>query len=161
MDSELPWFERIARRAYLFTSGRREAERGLHPFEERNIHQRLPVKVRELFDDGHYAEATFNAFKFLDKEMQRLSQLNKTGFKLMMDALNEESPIVRLTACGTISEKDEQQGYRFIFAGSVLAIRNPRGHEYDVNDSPHGCLDHLSLASLLLRRLEQSGHQIR
>lgn len=158
MDSELPWFERIARRAYLFTSGKREAERALHPFEERNIHQRLPAKVKELFDDGHYAEATFNAFKFIDKEIQRLARINESGFKLMMDALNESSPLVRLTPCSTVSETDEQKGYRFIFAGSILAIRNPRGHEYDVIDSPDACLDHLSLASLLLRRLEQSGH---
>jgi hypothetical protein len=37
----------------------------------------------------------------------------------------------------------------------VLAIRNPRGHEYAVKDDPDTCLDHLSLVSLLLRRVEK------
>lgn len=161
MDDEFRRFERVARRAFLFTSGKREIERTLHPFDERNIHTRLPAKVRELFDDGHYAEATFTAFKFLDKEVQRLSGSTESGFKLMMAALNEASPLVRLTPCVTTTDKDEQKGYQFLFAGSMLAIRNPRGHEYAVVDSPDACLDHLSLASVLLRRLEQSGYVIK
>ncbi len=41
------------------------------------------------------------------------------------------------------SEKDEQKGFQFLFAGSVLAIRDPRGHEYNFVDSPDKCLDHL------------------
>jgi uncharacterized protein (TIGR02391 family) len=160
MESRLDQFEQIARRAFLFTSAKPEAERALHPFDERNIHQFLPTKVKKLFDDGHYAESTFEAFKFIDKEIQRLASSTETGFKLMMDALSEASPHVRVSPCRTTSEKNEQKGYQFIFAGSVLAIRNPRGHEYNVKDSPDACLDYLSLASLLLRRLEQSSHTL-
>lgn len=160
MEDEFRQFERVARRAFLFTSARREAERTLHPFDERNIHTSLPRKVKKLFDDSHYADATFTAFKFVDKEVQRLSGSGESGFKLMMAALNDASPLIKLTSCGTTSEKDEQKGYQFLFAGSVLAIRNPRGHEYDVVDSPDTCLDHLSLASSLLRRLEHAGYVI-
>jgi uncharacterized protein (TIGR02391 family) len=160
MENELGWFEKIVRRAFLFTSGTPEAERVLHPFESRNLHQALPEKVKKLFDDGYYAEATFQAFKFVDKTIQRLSKSKNSGFKLMMDALNDTSPLVQLTPCKSVSERDEQKGYQFLFAGSSLAIRNPRGHEYDIEDSPDACLDHLSLASLLLRRLEQSGFSV-
>jgi uncharacterized protein (TIGR02391 family) len=160
MESELGWFEKIVRRAFLFTSATPQAELILHPFETRNIHHALPPKVKTLFDDGHYAEATFQAFKFVDKTIQRLSKLTTSGFSLMMAALPETSPLVQLTPCKTTSEKDEQKGYQFLFAGGCLAIRNPRGHEYNIEDSPDTCLDHLSLASLLLRRLEQSGFSI-
>ena len=52
-----------------------------------------------------------------------------------------------------------QDGYRFVFAGGVKAIRNPRGHEHSVVDDPDICLDHLSFVSLLLRRLEQAGYK--
>jgi uncharacterized protein (TIGR02391 family) len=116
--------------------------------------------VRDLFDDGHYAQATFEAFKFIDKEIQRLSGDSESGFKLMMKVFSESSPKIKLTACTTESQKDEQRGYQFVFAGSVLAIRNPRGHEYSVKDDPDTCMDHLSLASLLLRRLEKSGYRV-
>src|SRR5437016_2240002 len=97
MENELGWFERIVRRAFLFTSGTPEAERILHPFETRNIHQALPAKVKKLFDDGYYAEATFQAFTFVDKTIQRLSKLKSSGFSLMMGALSDSSPLVHLT----------------------------------------------------------------
>ena len=78
----------------------------------------------------------------------------------MMKVFPENSPTIKLTPCVTTSEKDEQKGYQFLFAGATLGIRNPRGHEYSVKDNPDNCLDHLSLASLLIRRLEKSGCKI-
>lgn len=129
----------------------------LHPFEARNIHHALPAKVRTLFDDGYYPEATYEAFKYLDKTVERFACLSETGFKLMMGAFNENGPKIQLTALTTTSEKDEQQGYKFIFAGGILAIRNPRGHEHSMKDDPDVCLDHLSFVSMLLRRLEHAG----
>ena len=159
MPETLVGFERIVRRSRQFTDARAVPSGGLHPFEERNIHPRLPVVVRELFDDGHFAQATFEAYKYLDKEVQRHSLLSETGFKLAMAAFSETSPPIKLTALSNTSEVDEQRGYRFIFAGTMLAIRNPRGHEYSVVDSPDKCLDHLNLASILLRRLEEAGYR--
>jgi uncharacterized protein (TIGR02391 family) len=78
----------------------------------------------------------------------------------MMKAFQETSPLVALTPLGTDSEKDEQAGYKFIFSGTIMAIRNPRGHEYKINDSIDECLDHLSLISALLRRLEKAGFSL-
>ena len=83
-----------------------------------------------------------------------MASLAESGVKLMMKAFSEQSPLIQLTNLVSTSEKDEQEGYKFIFSGAVMAIRNPRGHDYGVKDSPTECLDHLSLASLLLRRLE-------
>ncbi len=129
----------------------------LHPFDLRNIYPSLPPKVKKLFDDGHYPEATFHAFKYLDKQVQKHSGVSETGFKLMMAAFDAAKPKLQLTPLKTESEKDEQNGYRFVFAGGVQAIRNPRGHEYSVVDDPDICLDHLSFVSMLLRRLEAAG----
>jgi uncharacterized protein (TIGR02391 family) len=160
MASSLAAFEHVVRRAASITEARPEASEGIHPFDSRDIHPRLPQVVRDLFDDGHYAQATFEALKYVDKETQRLSGESESGFKLMMKVFPESSPVIRLTPCRTTSERDEQKGYQFLFAGSVLAIRNPRGHEYSIKDDPDTCMDHLSLASLLLRRLEKSGYGI-
>ena len=44
-----------------------------------------------------------------------------------------------------------------MFAGAVMGIRNPGGHEIELSDDPDVCLDHLAFASLLIRRLERSG----
>jgi TIGR02391 family protein len=129
-----------------------------HPFESRNIHPDLPKKVRKLFDDGHPEYSVFEAFKFIEKEIKRISGLRgKTGYALMMDAFNENNAKVKLNALVTESEIDEQRGFKSIFAGASAGIRNPRGHEVDVADTPAEALDYLALASILLRRLDAAG----
>lgn len=129
-----------------------------HPFETRNIHPDLPAKVRKLFDDGHCDHAVFEAFKFIEKEVKRLSGLRgKTGYALMMDAFNEANAKIRINGLVTDSEIDEQRGFKCIFAGASAGIRNPRGHEVDVADTPDEALDYLALSSLLLRRLDTAG----
>jgi len=157
MADPFPLFEQVVRKVHVFTAARSVPVGGLHPFDQRDIHPKLPPIVKQLFDDGHFAQSTFEAYKFVDKEVQRFAGLTETGFKLMMQALAVDNPLIKLNPLTTASEKDEQQGFRFLFAGSVLAIRNPRGHEHSVVDTPDQCLDHLSLASLLLRRLDDAG----
>ena len=76
--------------------------------------------------------------------MSKHSKISDSGFKLMMSAFDRANPRLKLTPLATQSEADEQEGYRFVFAGSVWAIRNSRGHEFSVKDSPDTCLDHLS-----------------
>ena len=129
-----------------------------HPFETRNIHPDLPKKVRSLFDDGHTEQSVFEAFKFIEKEVKRISGLKgKTGYALMMQAFNETDAKVPLNDLQEDSEIDEQRGYKSIFAGAIACIRNPRGHEVDLVDTPDEALDYLALASLLLRRLDAAG----
>jgi uncharacterized protein (TIGR02391 family) len=164
MPSSLEHFETIARalarlpRQEPATQPAAETP-SLHPFDSRNIHPDLPPKVRGLFDDGHFPEATSLAFRFLEKKVQHHSGLTESGYKLMMAAFNGASAQVKLNLFVTTSERDEQEGYRFVFAGSMQGIRNPRAHEVTLVDDPDICLDHLSLVSLLLRRLEQAGYK--
>jgi uncharacterized protein (TIGR02391 family) len=153
MSNSLPQFERIARRAKNVGAPTRNAIDQIHPFDERNIHPDITAASLRLFDDGHYAQATFEAFKFLDNKVKEVSGINESGFKLMMAAFTETNPKIKLTDLATVSDIDEQNGFRFIFAGSMSAIRNPRGH--DIRTDPiDKCLDHLSIASVLLRTLE-------
>jgi len=152
--------EAVVRAAHLYTEAEAstEAQTDLHPFEVRDVHPHLPPKCRSLFDDGYYAESTFAAFKFIEKEIKRISKVRgQVGFGLMMNALDETKPKVQINALSTDSEIDEQRGFRHMFAGAQAGIRNPRGHEDDIVDTPDQCLDHLALASLLLRRLDDAG----
>jgi len=159
METDLAKFEQIARRAHRFSEAREPSPSIRHPFDDRNIASELPSTVGQLFDNGHYSQATFEAYKFIDKEVQRHSKSSKAGFALIMEALGGTDPNVRLGPMLTITQQDEQKGFQFLFAGSMLAIRNPRGHEYDLQDDVDLCLDHLSLASLLLRKLAEAGYR--
>lgn len=153
MSKSLGAFERIARTASELSYGSDEESVQSHPFDERNIHPEISKICLKLFDDGYYSQATFEAFKFLDNKVKDLSGMKGSGYKLMMAAFAGANPKVQLTALATRSEIDEQSGYKLIFAGAMSAIRNPRGHELII-DPIDRCLDHLSFASVLLRRLE-------
>ncbi len=159
MLNKIKSFEFIVRRAYKYTESEPLLMQNAHPFEIRNIHQNFPINVKELFDDGHFSQATFEAYKFIDKEVQKHTNSNESGFKLMMQVFGGTPPEIALTNLVTTTDIDEQKGYQFIFAGGMLAIRNPRGHEYTIKDDPDLCLDHLSLASMLLRRLYDAGYK--
>lgn len=168
MENPLDRFESIVRIAVGVTSSTSRAvlqavneavtEQELHPFDKRNVHPGLPAKVRTFFDNGHYAEATFEAFKYLDKVVQKFSGSTKSGEKLMMEVFSEATPVLKLTSMTSQSEIDEQRGFKFLFSGGVVAIRNPRWHEVDQVDDIDTCLDHLAFVSLLIRRMEQAGY---
>ncbi|MER8724130.1 TIGR02391 family protein [Mesorhizobium sp. M1027] len=153
MSVALEIFERIARATKSVGQTSPAESRGVHPFDERNIHPDIATVSQKLFDDGHFSQATFEAFKFIDNQVKVLSGIQDSGFNLMMNAFNEKAPKIQLTDLVSISDKDEQLGYRYIFAGSMSGIRNPLGHDNRV-DTIGLCLDHLSVASVLLRRLE-------
>src|SRR6056297_2081902 len=154
-------FERVVRRAHFYSDEEVRIDLIHHPFDIRNIHPGVPNHVRELFDDGYFSQATFEAFKYLDKEVARIAGLGQSGYKLMMAAFSDQSPKIKLTPLSTDSERDEQRGYQFVFAGAIMAVRNPRGHEYKIKDGIDECLDYLALVSLLLRRIERAGFQLK
>lgn len=153
---DLSGFERLVRQAHNYSQASETSADG-HPFVARNIHADFPPDVRKLFDNGHYAQATFEALKYLDEEVQRISSLTEIGRKLMMAAFNENNPKLALNTLATANELNEQEGFKYLFAGTQVGIRNPRGHKSGVVDDPETCLDHLSLASMLLRRLDTAG----
>ncbi len=159
MQNKFAAFKTIVRRASRFTDRSNESSVELHPFEARNIHPALPSVVRDLFDNGHYAQATFEAFKFIENEVTRHSGASEYGKRLMMDAFSGATPTIQLNSLATPTERNEQEGFKFLFAGGGLAIRNPRGHKHDMLDDPDLCLDHLAFASMLLRRLADAGYR--
>lgn len=156
MNNVLSQFETIVRSTRAAADSAKQELQSLHPFDERNIHPEIAKTSQKLFDNGHYSQATFEAFKYVDKYVGKLSGITKeSGYKLMMSAFDENNPKILLTPNSTTSDKDEQLGFRFMFAGASSGIRNPRGHDVNLPDTIDLCLDHLSVASVLLRRLEQ------
>jgi len=155
MLETLSRFEHIVRSSESIGSkSTYDSEENLHPFDSRNVHPEIANVSRELFDNGHYSQSTFEAFKLVDHTVSTISTVKKTGFKLMMDVFKKTNPKIKLTDLSNQSEVDEQQGYSFLFAGSIMAIRNPRGHLVGKLDTIDQCLDHLCMASLLMRRID-------
>jgi len=163
MTNALSKFQRVVRRTRRFAAPDGQTSK-THPFDERNMHPTVDEKSRKLFDDGHYSQATLEAYKCIESEVKKISKINKPGYELMMRAFNERNSLINMSSSLDISEeskKNEQIGYKHIFAGAMSAIRNPRGHEPGFLETQNECLDYLSLASLLLRRLDKQKHRIK
>ena len=52
------------------------------------------------------------------------------------------------------TDKDEQEGFMHLFAGAIMGIRNPKGHENIVQRDMNKALKYIVFASLLCERLE-------
>ena len=113
---------------------------------------------RGLFADGHYSLAVQRACTYVHNVVRdRSGRIDKDGADLMMAVFTPNDPVLRLNGLQTKSDRNEQQGYMFIFAGTMTGIRNPRAHEHDHEDSPEEALEMLGLTNHLMWMLNRPG----
>ncbi len=117
---------------------------------------RLATYTRTLFRDGHYARAVEEAFKYVNNLVKGRTGAQEDGWKLMMGAMDTANPELRLSRLRSISEIDEQEGYRHMLAGAMRGIRNPRAHENDLRDEPGVALELIAWANHLSRVVSQA-----
>ena len=116
--------------------------------------QQIRLASRKLFIDKHYTSAVEKAFVCVNNAVKDQSGRTATdGADLMRTVFSANSPILKLNAFQTRTEKDEQQGYMDIFAGCMTGIRNPRAHEHNLADKPEVALELITLANHLMRML--------
>jgi uncharacterized protein (TIGR02391 family) len=118
-----------------------------------------------LFKDGHYRDAVRAAFIEVIDQVK-----NKTGRRTASNGRREldgddlmnatfgqasQAPRVRWTNLSTQADQDFQQGMMYLFKG-VVGLRNEKGH-MNVEQKDRGkAFEYLSLASLLLRQLDEA-----
>jgi len=125
-------------------------------FDGMHFHHRVIVTSESLFKDGHYAQAIFEAFKAVNNFVKQETGLsNSDGKELMARVFKEDDPIIELNELKTRSEQDEQEGFKFLFMGAMVGIRNPKAHDNVVQAAPHRTLEYLGFASLLMERIEE------
>jgi len=130
-------------------------ESPLQIFDVMQFHPRIITASKSLFETGHYSQAIFEAFKAVNNFVKEKTGLSLDGKDLMAKVFREEDPIIRLNELKTRSEKDEQEGFMFLFMGAMAGIRNPKAHDNVVQTDPYRALEYLSFASLLMKRVEE------
>ena len=125
-------------------------------FDKMQFHPRVIEASESLFKTGNYASAIFEAFKAVHNYVQDKTGLTLDGANLMEKVFNENKPILQLNELLTPSDKNEQKGFKHIFMGSQIGIRNPKAHENVKQEDPTRTLEYLSIASLLMRRIDES-----
>ena len=146
------WKQRERYDGTIKTKGRK-----LDYFVMLDIHPKIKKVSKGLFDDEHYAQAIFEAYKVVNNFVKEKSGCsNLDGKALMFKAFDEQNPILVLNGNSTTSEKDEQEGFKHLFAGAMQGIRNPKAHDYISQKDPYVTLQYLALASLLCRAIDNS-----
>lgn len=124
-------------------------------YDQMKFHPRIAKASRSQFRSRHYTDAIFNAFRCIEVLAKDKSGLRGRGADLMHRIFNENNPIIKLNKMQQDFEIDEQVGFRFIYAGAMMGIRNPKAHAEVQQKDPYRALEYLSLASLLAKRLEE------
>ena len=123
-------------------------------FEERKLHNSVVFVSKRLFCDGYYSQAIFESCKLLNRRVQEMSGSELDGKKPMLEVFSVNKPKIKLNNFSSRSDKDEQEGFMYIFAGVMHGIRNPKGHDIINLKDPHKALEYLSILSLMFRKLD-------
>lgn len=127
-------------------------------FFKRNFHAEVIKHSQKLFVQGNFFHAVFECAKAYNKDVKEKSQSDKDGQPLMLSVWGCDSGVLKATACQSQTDKDFQDGIKFISGGLMSAIRNPTAHEPAITwpIDKQDCLDILSLISFLYRQLDKS-----
>jgi uncharacterized protein (TIGR02391 family) len=127
-------------------------------FSGRGFHADVVRHGRKLFLEGNYFHAVFEVAKVYNKQVREKAHSAKDGQPLMLEVWGWERGVLKVTPCETGTDKNVQDGIRFLSAGLMQAIRNPTAHEpaMDWPISRQDCLDILSFLSFLFRKLDDA-----
>ena len=132
-----------------------------HSDEERQqdfwalLHPSIVPEARKRFRARFYAEAVLAALKVITLQIKCRTGLNLDGAQLMTKAFAPTQPYLVFASGDTETARSIQQGYLQIYAGTMMAIRNPKAHDFVEIDATR-CVHFLFLASLLAHKLDEA-----
>lgn len=127
-------------------------------FIARQFHDEIHKHCKKLFLQGHYFHAVFEACKVYNKLVQTKSLSIKDGQPLMLEVWSPDNGVLKVTPCISETDKNVQNGIKFLSAGLMQAVRNPTAHEPAVDwpINKEDCLDLLSFISFLFRQIDKA-----
>ncbi len=126
----------------------------LELFDAVVTHPLLTSATRQLFADGHYARAVEQGFKAVNSVVKKRTGFADEGRPLMERAFSPKTPRLAVNNLKVRTEKDEQTGVMFLFAGAMAGIRNVRTHDLTHVDDAATALELLGFANYLMRIAE-------
>lgn len=110
--------------------------RALISLDTVDLHPQIKDAVYKLFKDGHYANAIEDGCKTLELLVKiKSGRHDLSGTDLMHQVFSHKNPILKFNDLKSETDSSEQQGMMFLYAGAMLALRNPRAHQL-IQDHP-------------------------
>ena len=132
-------------------------------FARYDFHPHIKKVSFQQFEDGYFKEAIQNAFvEVIDQvKIKADHPKNRDGRELDGDDLMNQvfgcdghAPIIKLNPLDTGLQRAEQRGFMYLFKG-IVGIRDKKAHLNFIQKDPLKTIEYLSLASLLLRLLDE------
>jgi uncharacterized protein (TIGR02391 family) len=119
------------------------------------FHPEIERVSGHLFRDGHYKQAALEAYIRVIDEVKQRSGLPFDGDNLMNHAFGcaNRTPVLKVNSLASDPERDEQNGFMFLFKG-IVGLRNTKAHSNRLFNDPLRAHEDLAMASLLMRILE-------
>jgi uncharacterized protein (TIGR02391 family) len=133
-------------------------------FTRYDFHQRIKEVSFKQFEDGYFKEAIQNALvevvdqvKIKAKHPKDINGRELDGDSLMNQVFgcDSQKPIIKLNSLKTSLDKAEQRGLMNLYKG-VVGVRDKKAHLNFIQNDPLKTIEYLSLASLLLRLLDEN-----
>lgn len=125
------------------------------------LHPNIQKVSEKLYRDGSYAEAACNAFIEINSRLKELyraaypeSENIPDGQSLMNKVFAENDPVLEAGDRTTQTGKDIHSGTRFLFAGAMAALRNPKAHE-NIKIGKDDSMRRLIFASMLMFQIDE------
>ena len=125
------------------------------------LHPDIQRVSEKLYKDGSYAEAACNSFIEIDYRLQKIyrnkrpnTEKELNGQTLMHKTFADKDPVLVAGDMTTQTGKDIQTGTRYMFAGAMAALRNPKSHE-NITLGREDCMRRLIFASMLMFKIDE------
>lgn len=125
------------------------------------LHPDIQRVSEKLYRDGSYAEAACNAFIEINACVKKLYQTlcpddtnPPDGQALMNKVFADKEPVVETADRSTQTGRDIHMGTRFLFAGAMAALRNPKSHENNAIEKDDA-MRRLIFASMLMFQIDE------
>lgn len=106
----------------------------------------------------HYDNAVFDAFKAVEDRVRALTGDSRIGAKLMGGVFDVQNPLLDITSDNSDANQkaEEREGFKFLFMGAAIGLRNPRGHGPELKTGEPEAMLMLATASLLMSALDRA-----
>ncbi len=134
-------------------------------FGRYDFHPNVNKVAFKQFEDGYYKEAIQNALVEVIEQVKIRTKrpANTNGRELDGDDLmnrifgcDNQVPMIKFNALRTSLDKAEQRGLMYLFKG-IVGVRDRKAHLNFIQKDPLKTIEYLSLASLLMRLLDEHG----
>ncbi|MBN1364158.1 MAG: TIGR02391 family protein [Syntrophaceae bacterium] len=121
-----------------------------------DLHLQIREAVYKLFQGGHYANAVEDGCKTLDFLVKiKSGRHDLSGADLMQTVFSVNDPILKFNNLKNEEDISEQQGMMFLYAGAMMALRNP-GARQIMQDHPESAFELIIFVNYLAKSLDRA-----